>query len=372
MTRRIWGVVLAFALAASACGSSGSRATGTGGTSATGPLKVGFILVGPINDGGFNQGIYEGIQQAQRYFGSRIETTYKQNVPESPQATQVINSLIQAGNQMIFATSFGYHTFVAQAAKANPNVKFLQYESTELAPNLTEYYFGIDQSWYLAGMAAGAASKTGRLGMVASFPIPALLIQVNAFELGAQAVNPQATTRVVWLNSWFDPSKATQAAKSLVSSGVDVLANTLDDASVVQVAEASGIPVVGHDLNQEKFAPNQWLTGAMFVHGPFYIREIKAALAGTWRSENFFGELKDGVTALAAFGKAYESMVPQSVKDEIQNKLQALKQGTFDDFTGPIYDQSGKLRVPAGRVMTAAEKEQMNFLVKGVLGTLGQ
>jgi basic membrane protein A len=368
MRRGMWAVASLMVVIAAACGSSGGGGNGASAGGAT--LKAAFILNGPINDGGFNEGIYNGIQDAQKHFGSRIETTYKQNVPESPQSTQVINGLIQAGNTMIFATSYGFHTFIAQAAKANPDVKFMQYESTELAPNLSEYYFGIDQAWYLAGMAAGAASKSGHLGMVASFPIPALLIQVNGFELGARSVNPQATTRVLWLSSWYDPSKATQAAKSLASSGVDVLANTMDDASVVQVAQQNSIPVVGHDLDQEKYAPTSWLTGAMFVNTPYFTREIQAELNGSWKSENFFGTLKDGVTALAPFGKAYQSLVPDDVKSQIQQKLSGLKQGTFDDFTGPITDQKGKEQVPAGQVMTASQKEQMNFLVDGVLGSL--
>ncbi|HEY7280257.1 MAG TPA: BMP family ABC transporter substrate-binding protein [Actinomycetota bacterium] len=367
MRKGLWALAGTVLLMAAACGSSGNGNTNGSGS---GPLKVAFILDGPINDGGFNQGIYNGIQQLQQHFGSKVQATYKQNIPENPQSAQVIDSLIQGGNTVIFATSYGYHTFVAKAAKANPDVKFMQYESTELAPNLSEYYFGIDQSWYLAGMTAGAATKSGHMGMVASFPIPALLIQVNAFELGAQSVNPQATTRVIWLSSWYDPAKATQAAKSLVASGVDTLANTMDDASVVQVAEQNNVPVVGHDLDQEKFAPNSWLTGAMFVNGPYFIREVGDALNGSWKSENFFGELKDGVTALAPFGKAYQTDVPSDVKSQLQQKLSALKQGTFDDFTGPISDQNGKVQVPAGHVMTATEKEQMNFLVQGVLGTL--
>ena len=241
-------VALAIALALIISGASlGSSLVRVLRPVASGPYKVGFILDGPLNDEGFDTAINLGMQQVTHSFGSKVQVNYKLNVPESPQSTQVIDSLVQSGDQMIFATSFGYHTYMAAAAKEYPNVKFIQYESTELAKNLSESYIGIDQAWYLAGMAAGALTKTNKLGFVASFPIPALLIQVNGFELGARAVNPKATTRVLWMNSWYNPSNETQAAHSLASSGCDVLADGNDDPAVVEAGESLGLPVVGHD-----------------------------------------------------------------------------------------------------------------------------
>lgn len=364
-------VALIIGLAAAACGSSPNSNTtgGSSGTNASHPLKVGFILDGSITDGGYNTAVYQGIQDVQRTFGSKVQVIYKQNVPESPASTQVINSLIQSGANMVVSTSYGYHTYISEAAKANPKVKFLQNQATGLAANLSEYYLGIDQAQYLAGMAAGGATKNGRIGMVASFPTPGLLAQVDAFELGVRAVNPSATTRVVWLDSWFDPAKSTLAAQGLVSSGVDVLANALDDGSVVQVAEKDGIPVLGHDADQNKYAPKYWLTGAEFLFGPYFVQQIRELLNGTWKSDNYYGLMKDQASAIAQFGSAYYKDVSKSIQAKIQQKKQELMQGTFDDLSGPIYNQAGKLVVPAGKTMTVAQKEQINYLVKGVIGS---
>jgi len=335
----------------------------------SGAYKVGFILDGPLNDEGFDTAINLGMQQVAHSFGSRVQVNYKLNVPESPQSTQVIDSLVQSGDQMIFATSFGYHTYMAAAAKKYPIVKFIQYESTELAKNLSESYVGIDQAWYLAGMAAGALTKTNKLGFVASFPIPALLIQVNGFELGARAVNPKATTRVLWMNSWYSPSNETQAAHSLASIGCDVLADGNDDPAVVETGESLGLPVIGHDqAGMKSYAPKEWVTGALFLFGPYYVSQIKAALNGTWHSSNDYGLFKDGETGVAPWGAAYNKL---SAKDRqmIQSREQELKSGTFDDMTGPIHAQNGALEIKAGKRATVTQRETMSFLVKGVLGT---
>jgi len=359
-------VTLALLVGGGSLGSSLARASRAAGS---GPYKVAFILDGPLNDGGFDTAISVGMQQVSHTFGSKVQVSYKLNVPESPQSTQVIDSLVQAGDKMIFATSFGYHTYMAAAAKKYPSVKFLQYESTELAPNLSESYIGIDQAWYLAGMAAGALTKTNKLGFVASFPIPALLIQVNGFELGAQAVNPKATTRVLWMNSWYNPSNETQAAHSLASSGCDVLADGNDDPSVVEAGESLGIPVVGHDqAGMKSYAPKQWITGALFLFGPYYVSQIRAALGGTWHSSNDYGLYKDGETGNAPWGAAYNRL-SAATKTLIQSRLSELKSGMFDDLTGPIHAQNGMVEIKAGHRATITQRETMNYLVKGVLGT---
>ena len=362
------GLVLAGLASVAGSGATTRRATSSSPHTSS-PYKVAFILSGPLNDGGFDTAINIGLQQVKHAFGSKVQVTYKLNVPESPESTQVINTLVQGGNQMIFATSFGYHTYMALAAKKYPNVKFLQYESTELAPNLSESYIGIDQAWYLAGMAAGALTKNNKVGFVASFPIPALLIQVNGFELGVRAVNPKATTRVLWMNSWYSPPAETQAARSLASSGIDVLADGNDDPAVVQAAESLNIPVIGHDQpGMQSYAPKDWVTGALFLFGSYYVAQIQAALNGTWHSSNHYGLMKDGSTGLAPFGPAYRHL-PANIRNKIQARQQQLASGMFDDLTGPIYAQNGKLVIAAGHKATVMQRETMNYLVKGVLGT---
>jgi basic membrane protein A len=369
---RVSMVLLVVATLVAACGESGE--SGKSETSEGGgkkQLKVAFIMNGPRTDQGFNTAIFNGIEEVTKKYGSRVDVTYKESVPENTQAMQVIQSLVNEGNEVIFATSYGYHEHMTAASKKYPKVKFHQWQSSELGPNLNQYYFAIGESWYLAGMAAAAASENGTIGMVASFPIPSVLAQVNAVELGAKAVNPKATTRIIWLGSWYDPAKATQAAESLATSGVGALVNALNDTSVVQIAGKQQLPVVGQAINQEKFAKDSWLTGAQFNFGPYFVRQMDLLLGGGWKgNESYVGGMDDGVTSISPFGARYEE-ISASVRAKIQEQQKQLTEGTFNPWRGPIRDQKGKVVVPAGKTLSRAESQVTPYLIEGVLGTDG-
>ena len=187
--------------------------------------------------------------------GSKVETTYKENVPEGPQVAQVIESLIRDGNKIIFATSFGFQTAMAAAAKKHPDVKFEMATGTTVLPNMAEYFGAGEDSIYLSGMAAGAASKSGVIGYVVPFAIPEVIRHANAFALGAQATHPGAKVKLVWTNSWFDPAKEKKAAQSLHAAGADVIGQNVDSPAAGQYAESEGVPWVGYDSDAQKFAP---------------------------------------------------------------------------------------------------------------------
>jgi basic membrane protein A len=214
-------------------------------------------------------------------------------------------------------------------------------------------------------MAAGAATKKGVLGYVVPFPTPEVIRHANAWALGAQAMHPGAKVKLVWTNSWLDIPKETRAAQSLHSAGADVLGQNVDSPATGQYAESAGIPWVGYDSNAMSFAPHQWLTAAVYHWGAYYLRRIKAAIAGTWKPGFYYGSINDGFTSLAPFGPK----VTAKTKTAIAAKLAALKNHSFKVFAGPIYDQNGKLRVPKGKTLTLKEMYAMNWLVKGVIGS---
>jgi basic membrane protein A len=219
-------------------------------------------------------------------------------------------------------------------------------------------------------MAAGAASKTGKLGYVVAFPIPEVIRHANAFALGAQLTHPGATVRLVWTNSWFDPAKEKKAAQSLVAAGADVLGQNVDSPAAGQYAESAGVPWVGYDSDSSKFAPKSWLTAAVYNWGPYMLKQVKAAMAGTWKSSFYYGQIKDGFTSLAKYGPK----VSAATKAKIAAYRKKIVNGTFYEFTGPLYDQSGKLRVKPGvkmKVLAGGTNSLygMNWLVKGVIGS---
>src|SRR5206468_9326201 len=205
-------------------------------------IKAAWIYVGPHNDGGWSQAHDQGRLAVQKALGSSVETTYKENVPEGPQTCQVIESLVNDGNKIIFSTSFGFQNCMVSEAKKHPDVYFEQATGTATSKNLAEYFGAGEDAIYLSGMAAGAATKKGVIGYVVPFAIPEVIRHANAFALGARATHPGAKIRLIWTNDWVAPDKERKAAESLVAAGSDVLGQNVDTPATGQYAESKGIP----------------------------------------------------------------------------------------------------------------------------------
>src|SRR2546422_3949925 len=215
--------------------------------------KVAWIYVGPHNDAGWSQAHDQGRLFVQKTLGSKVQTTFKENIAVGAQLQQTVSSLVNQGYKLIFGTSYGY--FDKKLAAKYPSVLFEQATGTDTDKNLSEYFGAGEDTIFLSGMAAGAATKNGTIGYVAAFGIPEVVRHINAFTLGAQATHPGAKVKVVWTNAWFSPPKETAAAEALVSAGADVLGQNVDTPSTGVVAQKHGIPWVGYDSDAKKFAP---------------------------------------------------------------------------------------------------------------------
>jgi basic membrane protein A and related proteins len=336
---------------------------GAGSAKSSAAFKVAWIYVGPHNDGGWSSAHDAGRLYVQKALGSKVQTTYKENIAVGAQLQQTVASLVNQGYKMIFGTSYGY--FDKALAAKYPNVDFEQATGTDTATNLSEYFGAAEDTVFLSGMAAGAATKNGTIGLVVAYPIPEVIRHANAFALGAQVTHPGAKVRLVWTNSWYDPTKEKKAAQALHNAGADVLGQNVDSPATGQFAESIGIPWVGYDSNAQKFAPKSWLTAATYNWGLYYLKRVKAAMAGTWKSGFYYGSIKDGFTGLAPYGPG----VTSATKSAIASKKKAIENGSFYEFTGPLYDQKGKLKVPAGKKLTVTDLYSMNWLVKGVIGS---
>ena len=331
-------------------------------------FKAAWIYVGPHNDGGWSQAHDAGRLYVQKALGSKVQTTYKENIAVGTQFDQTVSSLRAQGYKLIFATSYGYVT-PAVAAKY-PDVRFEQATGTLVAKNVSEYFGAAEDTVYLSGMAAGAAAKCNTIGYVVAFPIPEVIRHANAFALGAQAMHPGIKVKLVWTNSWFDPAKEKKAAQSLHGSGACVLGQNVDSPSTGEYAQSVHIPWVGYDSNAQSFAKTSWLTASVYNWGEYYLKRVKAAMNGTWKPGFYYGNIKDGFTGLAPYGPD----VSKATKAKIAAKMAYLKSHQNAEFTGPLYDQSGKLRVKAGQKMQVLKGGTnslygMNWLVKGVIGS---
>lgn len=366
---RSWKLLLALfaalALVASACGGDDDSGTDDDGASgASDAIKAAWVYVGPVDDGGWTTAHDEGRKYVEEQLGDAVETTYKATVPEGPEAKAVIEGLIDDGNKIIFATSFGYQDVLAELAAEHPDVYFEHATGAKTAENLATYYGASEDTIYLTGLAAGAATEKGSIGFVAPFPIPEVIRHINALAIGAREVNPDATVKVVWTNTWFDPVKERQAADSLVAAGVDVLVSGQDSPATGEAAKAAGLDFVGYDSDQSTNFPDEWLTASLYDWGPYYLERVKAAADGSWKTGEYYGGITDGFVHLAPFGK----QVTEETKALVAKRQADLESGAYYEFQGPLTDQAGEVRVPEGTKMTLGEILSMDWFVQGVDG----
>jgi len=331
------------------------------------PLKAAWIYVGPHNDGGWSQAHDEGRMGVQEALGDKVVTTYKENVPEGEQVGQVIEDLIADGNKLIFGTSFGFQDAFVAAAEKHPDVCFEFATGYKSAVNLSQFFGASEDTDFLAGMAAGAASKTGKLGYLASFPIPEVLRGINAWTLGARTMNPKATVNIVWVNSWFDPPTERKAAEALIAGGVDVIGQKgIDSPATGDAAKAAGVPWTGYGRDHSEGYENVWLTATVYDWAIYETSRAQAVLDGTWVAGNYHGNIADGFVSLAKYGQ----LVSAETRAAIDAKKAELAANPSSMFTGPLKDQSGKEQLPAGKQHTYGELMGMMYLVEGVIGEI--
>jgi simple sugar transport system substrate-binding protein len=252
-------------------------------------------------------------------------------------------------------------------AKSFPKVEFYHATGFKSAPNVTIYNSRMYEPAYLAGIIAGHVSKKGVLGFVASFPIPEVVRNINAFTMGARSVNPKITTKVVWVSTWFDPSKERQAAETLIGQGADVLLQNTDSSAVLQTAQDKGVNAFGWDSDMTAYAPKAHLASAIEIWGGYYSKVAEAALAGKPLKTTVWGGIKDGMNDLVSVNPA----VPDAAKKTVAAKKAEIAAGKWAVFTGPIVGQDGKtVIVPAGKSLTDQEIDSIKWYVEGVEGQL--
>jgi len=328
------------------------------------PFKVAFVYIGPPGDLGWTYEHERGRLEAAKFFGDKVKLDYIENVPEGPDAERVIRQYAQDGYDMIFATSFGYMDPMFNVAQEFPNVKFEHCSGYKTAPNMANYFGWIEEPRYLAGIIAGKMTKANKIGYVAAFPIPEVVRGINWFTLGVRSVNPKATVNVVWTNTWYDPVKEREAAVALLDSGVDIMAQHQDTVEPQKAAKERGKLSIGYDSDMGKFVGDTVLTSPMWNWSVYYKETIGAALAGTWKSHAYWEGMKDGVVQLAPISPK----VPKAVAKLATDAQAGILSGKLNVFAGPIKDQSGKVRVPAGSTIPVADRAGMDWFVEGVVG----
>jgi len=325
-------------------------------------LKVGFVYLGPIGDFGWTYQHEVGRQAVVKHFGDKVETTYLENVNEGPDAERSIEQLARTGHKLIFTTSFGYMDPTVKVAKKYPNVYFEHNTGYKREKNLATYSARFYEGRYIQGQIAAKMSKSGVLGYIVSFPIPEVISGINSTMLGAQSVTPNIKVKIIWVNTWFDPGKESDAAKALVDQGADVLMQHTDSPAAMQVAEARGIHAFGQDSDMFKFGQKAQLTAIINNWAPYYIDRVQLVLDNKWTSTDTWGGLKSTMLQMAPY-----TNMPDDVKKMAEDTQAAISAGTLHPFKCPVVAQDGTTVECKGGTHLADEQILgMNFYVKGI------
>ena len=329
------------------------------------PLKVAFVYVSPVGDVGWSYSHDLGRKHLEQQFGSNIVTSIVESVPEGRNARKVLVKLAEE-NDVVFATSWGYMVSMERVAEQYPNVKFEHATGIRRGDNLSTYATRAYEARYLSGMVAAAMSNTGRIGYVAAFPIPEVIRGVNAFTLGAQAINPNITVAVEWSNAWYAPAVAKKLSNKLIDDGADVLAQHTDSPAPVQAAQKRGVYAIGYHSDMSAFGPKSHLTSVVHDWGKMYESRLQSIMDNRAEVADVWTGLKEGSSKLATISPE----VPGYILQKVNLAKAQISSGELNIFSGPIKNHKGRVRIKEGKTLDDEDLNRMNWYVAGVEGNL--
>ena len=344
-------------------------AFGLGTAAIAADVKVGFVYVGPIGDGGWTYEHDKGRLAVEKHFGDRVETIYQENVPEGADAERVMTTMAMQGADLIFTTSFGYMDPTINVAKKFPNVKFEHATGYNRSDNVSTYSARFYEGRAIQGHIAGKMTKTNKVGYIASFPIPEVIRGINSAYIHAKKVNPNIEFNIIWVYTWFDPAKEADAAKALIDQGADVVLQHTDSTAPQAAAkEAGNVITFGQASDMGEYAPMPRVSSIIDDWAPYYVARTQAVLDGSWESVDTWDGIGPGMVGIGEISDA----VPADVKAEALAMRDAIANGTYHPFTGPIKKQDGSDWLGAGETSDDGTLLGMQFYVEGITAEVPQ
>jgi basic membrane protein A and related proteins len=333
-----------------------------------GPLKVGFIYVGPIGDGGWTFQHDQGRLAVVEAFGDKVETVFQESVPEGADAERALTQMALGGAKIIFTTSFGYMDATNNVAAKFPDIKFEHATGFRRDhPNVATYDARFYEGRAVIGTIAGRMTKTNKIGYIASFPIPEVIQGINSSFIHARKVNPDVEMVVIWAFTWFDPQKEGDAATAMIEQGVDVILQHTDSTAPQAAAQAAGgVYTFGQASDMAAFKPTPRISAIIDNWGPYYVERVQAVMDGTWESGHSWGGIAQGEVVIGEITDA----VPAEVKAEAEALRDAIGAGTYHPFTGPLNKQDGSPWLAEGEVADDGVLSGLNFYVEGITGDI--
>jgi basic membrane protein A len=357
-------VVLVLSLLLAACTPAAVEDPEPNGDETPEEVVVGFLYVAPIGNEGFSYAHDQGRLYLEQELG--VRTIYQESVPETAEVENVIANMVDQGANVIFGTSFGFGEYMLNVADQYPDVAFLHCSGYLDAPNMNNYFGRMYEPRFLSGLVAGLKTETNRIGYVAAYEIPEVIRGINAFALGAQAVNPDAEVHVVWTHTWYDPAKEKDAALSLIDNGADVIAQHQDTAAPQQGAEERGVFAIGYHSDTRDIVPDAYLTAPVWDFSAYYKEQVEAYIAGEWAPVNVWQGMNQGMVLLAPL----TDLAPEGAEEAVAEYTTLINNGEFHVFQGPLYDQAGNEIIGEGETLSDDQMLSMDYFIQGVVGTI--
>lgn len=327
--------------------------------------EICFVYPGVRTDGGWSEAQERGRLEVERQFGNRVKTRFVESLPENAAAIPVFDKLAASGCNLIFATAFGYMEAVLAAAAKYPTVRFEHLAGFKTTRNLAVYNARFYEARYLTGRIAARMSRSGQAAYIAPFPIPEVMQGINAFQLGAQSVDPRFRTKVYWTGSWFDPDKEAKAARDAAAEGIDIVTQQTDSTAPMQVAETSNLRAFGYGNDLSRIGQLAQLTAIVYNWGAYDVARVKAYLDGSWAGEVNWEGLSSGIITMAPYRNMPDDMVKFAQASE-----EKIERGLLRPFQGPIRTQASKTWLKKNESASDSVLLSMDFFVLGVVGDI--
>jgi basic membrane protein A len=334
-------------------------------------VKACFVYVGPVGDGGWTYQHDQGRLDMIAEFGDRVDAeTFQENVPEGADAARVLTQMALGGCNIIFTTSFGFMDATNEVAGKFPNVMFEHATGYKRDhANVSSYNARFYEGRAVQGTMAGMMTKSNKIGYIGSFPIPEVIMGVNAYYLAAKKVNPAVELSIVWAFTWFDPAKEADAAKAMIEQGVDVIAAHTDStAPLAEAAKTPGVVGFGQASDMAAYKPSPRVSSIIDNWAPYYIKRVGELLDGTYVQTDTWAGIKEGEVEIGEITEA----VPADVKAAAEAVRDGISAGTLHPFTGPINKQDGSVWLADGVTAPDGDLLGMTFYVEGIVGDIPQ
>ena len=330
--------------------------------------KACFVYVGPIGDGGWTFQHDQGRLAVEAQFGDKVETAFQENVPEGADAERVMTQMALSGCDIIFTTSFGYMDATNAVAAKFPEVKFEHATGYKRDhANVSTYNARFYEGRAIQGHIAGKMTKSNKIGYIASFPIPEVIMGINSYYLHAKKVNPAVELTVVWAFTWFDPAKEADAAKAMIEQGVDVIASHTDStAPLAEAAKTPGVIGFGQASDMTEYKDGPRVSSIIDNWAPYYVKRVGALMDGSYAQTDAWEGIAGGEVEIGEITAA----VPAEVKAEAEAMRDAIAAGTYHPFTGPINKQDGTAWLADGVTAPDGDLLGMGFYVEGITGDI--